>query len=302
VRFDARLTLGRVHCMRLTVAELAQSARMREVALAAGAQSGSRTMELGVADVLFRQVRIHGFWCAPPATTWGRLTQCKRKNRVSPRCVIVDLLGRGQTGLILPAVAAPCSCDPGMQSSASALHPAWCHQQSQGKRGCKLPGHGHGAPCCRLNKWPCCRLNKWLESLGDKAPEVLSTLVDLLAKGAIAPSSGAWEAAVSLPATACKPHRFATSDSPPSALIGSPRPAATAVVLCGACSAKLVRRIVCIHSKHMHHAWYPLRMVACTAAVSGMLSHIHCILRTLPKHTGRQQPVQAGVEILRCWW
>jgi len=36
-----------------------------------------------------------------------------------------------------------------------------------------------------------CRLGKWLASLGSKAPEVLSTLVDLLAKGAITPLSGA---------------------------------------------------------------------------------------------------------------
>jgi len=190
----------------------------------------------------------------------------------------------------LPALAAPCSCDPLMQSSASALPPALCHQQSRGKRGCKLPSHGHGTPCCRLNKY--------LESLGDKAPEVLSTLVDLLAKGGIAPSSGAREAAASLPAMAYKPHRCATSDSTISASIGSPRPAATAVVLGQPrwCAG------MCIHIKHMHHAWHPLRMVACTGAASSNLSRIHCILRSLSKHTGRQQPVQAGGEMLRCWW
>lgn len=34
------------------------------------------------------------------------------------------------------------------------------------------------------------RLGVWLASLGDKAPEVLSTLMDLLAKGVIRPHSG----------------------------------------------------------------------------------------------------------------
>ena len=59
------------------MAELARSARVREAVDAARAQSGF-TMQVGVADVLFRQVRIHGFWCAPPAATWGRLARCKR--------------------------------------------------------------------------------------------------------------------------------------------------------------------------------------------------------------------------------
>ena len=35
------------------------------------------------------------------------------------------------------------------------------------------------------------RLGLWLASLGDKAPEVLSTLMTLLAKGIIKPHSGA---------------------------------------------------------------------------------------------------------------
>lgn len=35
------------------------------------------------------------------------------------------------------------------------------------------------------------RLGVWLESLGNKAPEVLSTLMDLLAQGVIKPHSGA---------------------------------------------------------------------------------------------------------------
>ncbi len=34
------------------------------------------------------------------------------------------------------------------------------------------------------------RLGVWLGSLGDKAPEVLSTLMDLLAKGVIKPHNG----------------------------------------------------------------------------------------------------------------
>ncbi len=47
----------------------------------------------------------------------------------------------------------------------------------------ELPSRAEGGLCRRLGKW--------LGSLGAKAPEVLSTLVDLLAKGAIAPLSGA---------------------------------------------------------------------------------------------------------------
>ena len=50
-----------------TTAVVAASVRNNGLVLVYGALAGFK-LELGVADLLFRGVRVHGFWCAVPGT------------------------------------------------------------------------------------------------------------------------------------------------------------------------------------------------------------------------------------------
>jgi len=106
------------------VAEPARLARAREAVGAARAQSGF-TMQVGVADVLFRQVRIHGFWCAPPAGNMGPAgsmqAQCSASLHEHSESVfwVSSRFGEWLSVLSITALHRPY----GVQCSASALHP-----------------------------------------------------------------------------------------------------------------------------------------------------------------------------------
>ena len=53
------------------------------------------TLELGVADLLFRGVRVHGFWCAPRNPTLPYLTVAMVSLGFTLELGVADLLFRG---------------------------------------------------------------------------------------------------------------------------------------------------------------------------------------------------------------